>query len=248
VVSADSSVPVSSLFSGAVAISSTGAAANGGVGASPHVVTAASGNLAALTGYATAFNSAGAITVNPVALTVTAQNTQRPAAEQNPQFTANYAGLVGGDSAASIGTLSFATSAQQGSLQGSYSVTPFGLASANYNISYVPGVLTIGAPRPTTLTALLSGSLSATLFSVLDPLASAIGSTGSVTVQTGMAGFLNTLPASAGGSDDGLEPAATGDAAPNGFESIRVQPGRREGIGAGCFSKQPLAQMQCSGK
>jgi len=110
----------------------------------------------------------------------------------------------------------------------------------------VPGSLSIGAPLATTLTALQSASLRAISFSVLDPLASAIGSTGSVVVQSGLSGFLNTLPPTAAGSADGLEPAAVGDTAGENTGAARIGPAQKRRGNRGCFDTQPLAQMNCA--
>jgi hypothetical protein len=205
------------------------------------------GTLVATSNYSIGSYTAGQLTVNPAPLSVTADDTQRAAGVANPLFTASYSGFVFGQSPAVLGgVLQVNTPAVPSSPVGTYAITPSGLTSSNYNISYLSGVLTVGRPAPAVFTNSLADALRAVSFSVLDPLASAVGSSGSVVVQSGMAGFLNTLPPSAAGPDNELEPAATGDAA-NGFESIQVQPGRRKGISAGCFSRQPLAQMGCSG-
>ncbi|MCX7185433.1 MAG: YDG domain-containing protein [Nitrosospira sp.] len=67
---ADSSVALSSLLSGAAAVTSAGAAASANVTGSPYAVTVAAGTLSSLTGYGTAFSSSGAITVSPYAVSL----------------------------------------------------------------------------------------------------------------------------------------------------------------------------------
>src|SRR5262249_10606660 len=53
-------------------------------------------------------------------------------------------GFVNGDAPSSLrGSLSFATTADATSQVGLYPVTPLGLVSRNYTITYVPGALTI---------------------------------------------------------------------------------------------------------
>src|SRR6185503_7295409 len=88
----------------------------------------------------------GTLTVTAATLTVTAENATRTYGAANPAFTVDYAGLVNGDTAASLGgTLSVTTPATAGSAVGSYAITPAGLTSSNYAISYVPGTLTVTA-------------------------------------------------------------------------------------------------------
>jgi|GEM_PF-1304548 len=95
----------------------------------------------------------GLLTVAPAPLTVTADNKSKVYGSPNPAFTASYAGLVNGDTLAALGgTLSLATAATTGSGTGTYTVTPSGLTSANYTISYVAGLLTV-TPAPLTVTA-----------------------------------------------------------------------------------------------
>ncbi|SMC96269.1 beta strand repeat-containing protein [Sporomusa malonica] len=83
-------------------------------------------------------------TINKAALTVTANNASRYTGQANPAFTASYSGLAAGDTPASLsGTLAFATAATTNSSPGSYAITPYGLTSPNYTVSFVNGVLTV---------------------------------------------------------------------------------------------------------
>jgi filamentous hemagglutinin family protein len=104
----------------------------------------------------------GALTINPAPLTITADNASRLYGAGNPAFTASYAGLVNGDTAASITGLQLSTSATAASNVGTYSITPSGASATNYAISYVHGTLAID-PAPLTITANASKAYAAAL-------------------------------------------------------------------------------------
>jgi hypothetical protein len=71
----------------------------------------------------------------------------------NPAFTASYSGFVNGDTPASLGgTLTFSTDANASSPVGSYAVTPSGLTSNNYDITFLAGTLNV-TPAPLTVMA-----------------------------------------------------------------------------------------------
>ena len=96
---------------------------------------------------------AGTLQITAVPLTITANNAARAYGAANPAFTATYAGLVNGDTPASLtGTLSCNTTAVASSPVGTYPITCSGQTSTNYTISYVPGTLTVTAV-PLTITA-----------------------------------------------------------------------------------------------
>ncbi len=86
--------------------------------------------------------------ITPAALTITANDATRPVNTPNPQFTASYAGFVGGETPAVLnGVLSFSTPATLTSPVGMYPITPYGQSSGNYAITYLDGKLTIqGVP------------------------------------------------------------------------------------------------------
>lgn len=87
---------------------------------------------------------AGSLTINKAPLTVTANNAVKTLGAPNPTFTAGYAGFVLGQTPSVLGgTLTFTTPATQTSPVGTYAVTPSGLTSNNYSITYVGGTLTI---------------------------------------------------------------------------------------------------------
>ena len=88
--------------------------------------------------------------VLPAPLTVTADNASRAEGQPNPPFSASYSGFLLGDTAASLGgAIGYATPATTLSAAGNYPVTPFGVTSANYAITFVDGVLTV-TPAPVT--------------------------------------------------------------------------------------------------
>src|SRR5205823_2486911 len=62
----------------------------------------------------------------------------------NPLFIGSYSGLVNGDTPSMLGgSLLFSTPADGNSPVGAYSITPGGLTSSNYSITFVSGTLTI---------------------------------------------------------------------------------------------------------
>lgn len=82
--------------------------------------------------------------VAPALLTITARNAHKLCGQPTPDFVADFSGFAPGDSEESLsGTLSFTTRATGDSEPGSYAVTPGGLTSGNYHITFVDGTLTI---------------------------------------------------------------------------------------------------------
>lgn len=103
--------------------------------------------------YANASASGVTLTITPAALTVTANGATKIYGAQLPQFTVSYSGFVGSDTPASLtGTLNFSTTATAASPVGTYTLTPGGLTSSNYTISFVSGMLSI-TPASLTVTA-----------------------------------------------------------------------------------------------
>jgi hypothetical protein len=86
------------------------------------------------------------LTVNPVTLTITADNKNKPYGAPVPSLTVSYAGFVNGDSAASLTTPpTITTAATAGShVTGNpYPITVRGAADSDYNIVYASGTLTV---------------------------------------------------------------------------------------------------------
>lgn len=96
----------------------------------------------------------GNLAVTPAALTVSANNATRLYGSSNPAFTTSPAGLINGDTLASIGVNPMcSTLATISSPVGSYPITCSGPSSStNYTISYQGGTLMI-TPASLTITA-----------------------------------------------------------------------------------------------
>lgn len=96
----------------------------------------------------------GTLTITPAPLTLASNNITQVYGAPTPPLTGiTSSGFVNGDSLTSLsGTLNCTTTATQASPVGSYPITCAGLTSANYSITFAPGVLTIG-PAPLTITA-----------------------------------------------------------------------------------------------
>jgi uncharacterized repeat protein (TIGR01451 family) len=92
-------------------------------------------------------------TVNQAALTVMANNATKVYGQANPAFIVSYSGFVLREGPGNLsGTLSFSTPATTGSHVGNYAITPSGLTSGNYAITFVNGTLSV-TPAPLTITA-----------------------------------------------------------------------------------------------
>jgi hypothetical protein len=94
----------------------------------------------------------GTLTVNPVPLSITANNKARVYGTPNPSLDVSYSGFVLSDSPSTslTGTLSCATTATVASPVGTYPIACGGLSAVNYALTWVPGTLTVG-PVSTTL-------------------------------------------------------------------------------------------------
>ncbi len=129
----------------------TAATASSSVAGSPYPITPAG---LTSTNYSITF-VAGKLTVTPAALTVTANDASKVYGAPLPAFSASYSGFVLGEAASVLGgTLGFTTAATASSLvAGSpYPITPAGLTSTNYNITFVAGKLNV-TPAPLTIRA-----------------------------------------------------------------------------------------------
>lgn len=93
------------------------------------------------------------LTVKTAHLTVTTKPATKAYGADLPDFAVSYQGFANGDSASSLGgTLEFETEATASSDAGSYDVTPKGLTSNNYAITFKAGKLEV-TPAPLTITA-----------------------------------------------------------------------------------------------
>ncbi|MSS19210.1 MBG domain-containing protein [Pseudoramibacter porci] len=102
-----------------------------------------------------AFDIAG--TIKPRTLTVTADNKTITYGENAPAYTATYAGFVHDETASALGgTLAFTcdydTNVATKRNAGTYTITPSGLTSGNYTISFISGILTVNK-KEITITA-----------------------------------------------------------------------------------------------
>ncbi|WP_436399021.1 MBG domain-containing protein [Roseobacter sp. S98] len=136
-----------------VTVSSTGAPATAEVNGSPYDIILMAGT-ASDQGYALAPLENGTLTVNPAPLTITANDASRDAGEPNPVFTETITGFVLGETIGDLdGNLTLTTPATQASPAGTFAITPAGVTSGNYAITFVDGVLTVGAVAPDSLAA-----------------------------------------------------------------------------------------------
>ncbi|MCX6928259.1 MAG: MBG domain-containing protein, partial [Verrucomicrobia bacterium] len=88
--------------------------------------------------------SNGTLTVLPHALTVTAQPKTKIYGAADPVFTVIYSGFVNGETNSALGgTLAFSRVAGESVAGSPYAVTPSGLTSTNYAITYLNGTITI---------------------------------------------------------------------------------------------------------
>lgn len=89
---------------------------------------------------------AGNLAISKAALTVTADDKTVSYGDAVPTYSASYTGFVSGDTVSDLsGELDFNCQYASGSALGNYTVTPHGLISSNYTISYANGELTVQA-------------------------------------------------------------------------------------------------------
>ncbi len=121
---------------------STTATAASHVSGSPFTITASG---AVDSDYSISY-VAGALTVTPAGLTITANNQTKVYGAALPSLTASYAGFVNGDTSASLATqptLSTTATAASHVAGSPYTITASGAVDTDYTISYVPGTLTV---------------------------------------------------------------------------------------------------------
>jgi hypothetical protein len=121
--------------------SPAGTAATAAVGSYTLTPSSATGGTFNPTNYAITY-TAGTLTVSKATLTVTAVDQSKTYGATDPAFTVTNSGFVNGETAAVLGgTLAF--SRALGENVGSYLITPSGLTSANYAITFNSGNLNI---------------------------------------------------------------------------------------------------------
>jgi hypothetical protein len=102
------------------------------------------GTLATSNNYSVTAFTPGKFRITPRALTIAADNKSKFTGDALPPLTATYSGAAPIDTPASFnGSLVLATPASALSPPGAYAITPSGLSSGNYTITYVDGALRI---------------------------------------------------------------------------------------------------------
>jgi MBG domain (YGX type)/Repeats of unknown function (DUF5649) len=143
-------LPDPNVTSGTPGFASAGAAASANVGTYGIIIS--QGTLSASGNYAFAFDSTGVLTVNPAALTITANNATQTF-NNVPYSGGNgvtYSGFVNGENASVLGGVIAWGGSSQGAVNvGTYTIIPSNQTSSNYAITYVDGTLTIN-PVPIT--------------------------------------------------------------------------------------------------
>jgi len=106
-------------------------------------IACALGSLAAAN-YAFDLSATANLTIDQAPLTITVDPSTKVYGTANPAFGVTSVGLQNGETLADLaGTLALATAAGPASGVGSYPVTPSGLSSPNYAITFVAGTLSI---------------------------------------------------------------------------------------------------------
>jgi hypothetical protein len=125
-------------------LTSTGAVATATVAGSPYAIVVSAAMGSGLANYTISYTN-GSLTVNKAILTITADDQTKITGEANPPFTVSYSGFVlGQDRSVLDGALIFSTPATTSSPPGAYPITPSGLTSSNYAITFVSGTLGVG--------------------------------------------------------------------------------------------------------
>jgi filamentous hemagglutinin family protein len=118
------------------------------VSGSPYAITQGTLTGASNPNYTIAFTN-GQLAITPAALTIAADDKTRYFGQPNPPFTATITGFKFGETVAALtGALGFATPATPASPLGTYPITPGGVTSTNYAITFADGLLTVSAVPP----------------------------------------------------------------------------------------------------
>ncbi len=114
----------------------------------------------------------GTFTINKAALTVTANNETITYGDDKPTFSVSYGGFVNNETESVLGgSLVFACDYDRYKNAGSYSITPSGLTSDNYAITFSSGTLKVNKKQITATISLSSDSIYVTdyVLSVANP-------------------------------------------------------------------------------
>ena len=86
----------------------------------------------------------GTLTVVPAELAITADDKSVIYGDAAPEFTVSYDGFKAGDDESSLdGQIENTCEYEPGSFVGEYAITPSGVTSDNYNITFIDGTLTV---------------------------------------------------------------------------------------------------------
>ena len=86
----------------------------------------------------------GDLTINPAALTITADNISKVYGGADPVRTLTYNGFKNGEDASVVFGLVVSAPTGSSATAGTHTITPSGATAANYSISFVPGTLSVG--------------------------------------------------------------------------------------------------------
>ena len=139
--------------SGTPGFFSVGTPATANVG--NYAIIVSQGTLSATNGYTFAFNSTGLLTVNPQALTITANSATQTydGVAYSGGNGVTYSGFVNGENSSVLaGAIAYGGNSQGAVNVGTYTIIPSNQTSSNYAINYVNATLTIN-PQPLTITA-----------------------------------------------------------------------------------------------
>ncbi len=143
-------------------LTSSGAVATAGVAGSPYAINATNATGGGLANYMINYQP-GILTVNPAALTVTADDQTRMYGLTNPVLTASYNGFTNNEGTNVLnGSPALNTTANSGSIVGDYPImiTPGTLNSTNYSFLFKDGTLTVtAAPAPVILSVGLTNQV-----------------------------------------------------------------------------------------
>ncbi|NWJ45281.1 MAG: Ig-like domain repeat protein [Chloroflexi bacterium] len=132
-----------------------------------------------------------ALHIDPTPLTIQTVDSNRVYGQDNLPFQVTYTGLIPGETANVLGgTLAFTTVAGATSVPGVYSVTPSGLTSSNYAITFLPGNLTVNKASSSVVASVIATGTtfgSNVVFNVtVNPVAPGSGvPTGNITLLEG---------------------------------------------------------------
>ena len=104
--------------------------------------------------------SSVSVTINKASLSITADNKSVTYGDAAPTYTATYSGWKNNETTSVLGgSLAFACEYSVGSDVDDYTITPSGLTATNYDITFVPGTLTVNKADAavTTLPAAVEG-------------------------------------------------------------------------------------------